>query len=153
MASAMPDDFRVAMMLADSGQAVGGKLYVLGGGWSLTAPGVPGAIAGIISVPWNETNRKHVLAFSLAEADGDAVVVDTPQGKQPLEIRGELEVGRPPGIRPGSLINVPFAVNYPAIPVQAGKAYEWRWSINGKSRDDWRLPFEVRAAVPQPPRT
>ena len=39
-------------MLADSAQEVGGKLYILGGGWSVTGPVVPpSAVAIKIDVP------------------------------------------------------------------------------------------------------
>ena len=150
----MPEDFRTSMMLADNAQAVGGKLYVLGAGWNSTFPGAPGAIAGIVTVPWTETNRKHTLVFSLVDESGVAVRVPTQQGEfAPLTIRTEFEVGRPPGVRPGSSFSNPIAINYVALPFQAGHSYEWRWSINERTRDDWRLPFEVRAApaMPQPP--
>ena len=51
---------RVTLMLADSAQAVEGKLYILGGGWSLVGPEpTPMAIALKIEVPWDETNRRH----------------------------------------------------------------------------------------------
>jgi hypothetical protein len=138
-------------MLADNAQAVGGKLYILGAGWNWTVPGMPGAVAGIVTVPWNETNRKHVLTFNLVDDSGSAVRVPTPQGTQePLTIRTEFEVGRPPGVRPGSSFSHPIAINYLALPLQAGRSYEWRWSVNEKSRDDWRLAFEVRQVPIQP---
>ena len=44
-------------MLADSAQAVGGKLYILGGGWSRSAGAAPFAIAAKIEVPWDEASR------------------------------------------------------------------------------------------------
>ena len=148
----MPEGFRTAIMLADNAQAVGGKLYILGAGWSWTVPGMPGAIAGIVTVPWNETNRRHVLEFNLVDESGAAVRVPTPQGElAPLTIRTEFEVGRPPGVRQGSSFSNPIAINYMSLPVQPGRSYEWRWSINQQTHDDWRLPFEVRQAVPQPP--
>ena len=158
MTQAMPEDFRISMMLADNAQAVGGKLYILGAGWNWTVPGMPGAITGIVTVPWTETNRKHALVFSLVDDSGSAVRVQTPTGEfQPLEIRTEFEVGRPPGVRPGMSFSNPIAINYMALPLQAGRSYEWRWSINERTRDDWRLTFDVRQppvapqAPPQPP--
>ena len=144
MNESMPDEFRTSMMLADNAQAVGGKLYILGAGWSWTAPGAPGAIAGIVTVPWNETNRRHTLVFTLVDGGGQPVKVPGAEGEQPLAIRTEFEVGRPPGVRPGSSFSHPVAINYIALPLEAGRAYEWRWAINERSRDDWRLPFEVR---------
>ena len=44
----------MTLMLADSAQEVGGKLYILGGGWSVTGPVVPpSAVAIKIDVPWD----------------------------------------------------------------------------------------------------
>ena len=44
-------------MLADAAQAVEGKLYILGGGWSVTGPEPSAsAIAAYIQVPWDRTN-------------------------------------------------------------------------------------------------
>ena len=57
---------KVTMMLADSAQAIGGKLYVLGGGWSITGPApTPSAIVIKIDVPWDQANIKHHAKFEL----------------------------------------------------------------------------------------
>jgi nitrogen fixation protein len=145
------EEFRTSMMLVDNAQAVGGKLYVLGGGWNVTMPGIPGGIAGVVYVPWTETNRQHVLLFELFDDSGHPVMGQTPQGPQPIQIRAGFEVGRPAGTRPGSTINTPLAVNYAALPFEPGRVYEWRWSIDGRSREDWRLTFDVRMPQIAPP--
>ena len=145
---------KVTMMLADSAQAVGGKLYILGGGWSLTGPEpCPSAIAVLVSVPWNETNRKHTVSVDLVDADYRPVLVPTPEGDAPLSIRGDFEVGRPPGILPGSSIEIPFAFNIGAIPLQPGKRYVWKLAIDGKNDDNWQVVFSTRPAGQNPPRT
>src|SRR4051794_17346369 len=57
---------KVTMILADSAQAVDGKLYVLGGGWSLAGPGpTPMALAVKIEVPWDRGNMRHHLTIEL----------------------------------------------------------------------------------------
>src|SRR3989304_5729195 len=49
---------KVTMLLADAAQAIGGKLYILGGGWSVTGPHpTAAAIAPQIEGPWDEANR------------------------------------------------------------------------------------------------
>jgi hypothetical protein len=67
----------LSVLLADSAQAVGGKLYILGGRWSVTGPGPSAsAIALKIEVPWDETNRRHKLLLPpvrLAALDRRAV--------------------------------------------------------------------------------
>src|SRR4029450_7500344 len=98
---------RVTILLADSAQVAAGKLYILGGGWSITGPEpAPGALAIKIEVPWNESNRRHRLRLALLDADGHPVMAPGEPGG-PLEIIGDFEVGRPPGLMPGTPIDLP----------------------------------------------
>jgi len=138
---------KVTMMLADSAQAVGGKLYILGGGWSLTGPlPCPSAIAVLVSVPWNETNRKHRLKMDLLDEDYRPVLLPTPDGEVPLSIVNEFEVGRPAGIVAGSAIDVPFAFNIGPIPLAPGRRFVWKLVIDDKGHDDWQVIFSTRPA-------
>ena len=142
---------KVTMMLADSAQVAGGKLYILGGGWSITGPlPCPSAIAVIVSVPWNETNRKHRVKVELVDADYRPVLLPTSDGSAPLVISGDFEVGRPPGILPGSTIEVPFAFNIGAIPLQPDKRYVWKLMIDDKGDDNWQVVFSTRPAGQSP---
>ncbi len=104
-------------MLADSAQAVDNKLFILGGGWTLLGP-VPGptAIAILIEVPWDETNRQHVLKLELVDS----------------------------GIAPGSAITMPMAINLGPLPIKPATRYEWRCSIDGTGREEWTLTFATR---------
>lgn len=57
-----PTELSVTMLLCDAAQAVGGKLFVLGAGWTqILVPDVPTpmAIALRVLVPWDQsqTNR------------------------------------------------------------------------------------------------
>ena len=59
------------IMLADAAQAIDNKLYVLGGGWSVTGPDPsPSALAIALKVPWDEANRRHDLRVELVDSDG-----------------------------------------------------------------------------------
>jgi hypothetical protein len=138
---------KLTLMLADSAQAVDNKLFILGGGWTLLGP-TPGptAIAILIEVPWDETNRQHVLKLELVDSDGQPVMVNTPQGPQPLQIAANFEVGRPPGIAPGSAITMPMAINLGPLPVKPATRYEWRCSVDGTAKDEWTLTFATRSA-------
>ena len=139
---------KVTVLLADFAEAVNGKLYIMGGGWSLTGPApMPSAIAGKIEVPWNETNRKHNLKVELVDEDYHAIMVPTPNGSAPVVIGGDFEVGRPPGLMPGTPIDVPFAFNIGPLPLEPGKRYVWKVSINGKTEDAWRAAFTTRPAA------
>src|SRR5579871_5741921 len=99
--ASIPDPNELAidfMMLADGAQAVGGKLYVLGGAWSnLLVPVLPGpppapfSVALGITVPYTLTNRRFSFTLELADEDGQRV-------GDPLTF--EFEAGRPAGMRP-----------------------------------------------------
>jgi uncharacterized protein DUF6941 len=137
---------KVTMMLADSAQEVGGKLYILGGGWSITGPDpVPMAIALKLEVPWDRTNEHHKLLLELLDEDGEPVLIPGGEGEQvPLQVTGEFEAGRPPGIKPGTPIDSALAVNFGPLPLEAGRRYQWRLSIDGETDGDWTLGFSTR---------
>src|SRR3990172_2955485 len=86
------------LILADAAQVVGGKLYLMGGGWDVLTVNSEFprqqhcAIAAAFKVPWNETNQRHNVEIEIAHEDGRTL------GK----IQGQIEVGRPPGIPLGS---------------------------------------------------
>lgn len=141
---------KATLLLADAAQAVNGKLYILGGGWSITGPGpTASAIAIKIDVPWDEANRHHSLKLTLVNADGQPVMVPTPTGDRAVELSAEFEVGRPPGLKPGTPLDVALAINIGPLPLQPDSRYVWRCSIDGRSAEDWRLTFTTRPA-PKP---
>jgi hypothetical protein len=145
---------KVTMMLADAAQAVGGKLYILGGGWSVTGPQPsPFAIALKIEVPWDEANRPHEFALSLVNADGQPVVLPTPGGEAAVEVKGNLEVGRPAGLKPGTPLDSTLAINFGPLSIPPGGRYLWRLSIDGRTSEEWEVAFSTRpAAAGQPSR-
>src|SRR6266508_1380039 len=137
------------MMLADSAQAAEGKLYIRGGGWNITGPEPsPSAIAIYIEVSWDLANMRHHWRLELMDSDGQPVMVPTPMGEQPMVLEGEIEVGRPPGVTPGTGLGVPLAINLGPLPLPPGGRYEWRLSIRDQTEDNWRLPFSTRSAPP-----
>lgn len=134
---------RVTMLLADAAQEVNGKLYVLGGGWSVTGPDVPPMSLAIkLDVPWGESNTEHTFTIVLVDADGQPVSSGTEEGPD-VRVDGTFEVGRPVGMPAGSDIDFAFAVQVPPFPLAHGR-YAWQLSIDGRTREDWRRPFQVR---------
>jgi hypothetical protein len=134
------------MLLADFAQVSDGKLTVVGGGWSMTGPEpVPFGIAILIRVPWDQANRLHTLRLELLDADGHPILMETDDGEAPVIFFDDLEfeVGRPAGLKPGTPLDFPLAVNSGPLPLEPG-LYEWRLSIDGEIDEDWRLPFTVR---------
>jgi hypothetical protein len=141
---------KVSIMLADHAQAVGNKLFICGGGWSVTGPDpTPGAIAVDLKIPWDQRTEEHTIRFDLLDADGQPVLVPTPQGVQPLWMEGQLQLGGEvdPAVRPGMPLDAAFAVNYGPLMLAPGGRYEWRLTINGESHDDWRVAFSTRPAA------
>ena len=136
---------KVTMFLADVSQAVAGKLYVLGGGWSMMGSGpTPSALAVKIDIPWDQANRPHHLLIELLDSDGRAVET----GGKPVEVRGQFEAGRPAGIPPGTPLDAVLAINIPPLQLTPGRRYVWRLSINGASQEDWQTGFTVRPTPP-----
>ena len=142
-----PATMKVTMLLADAAQAINGKLYILGGGWSVTGPDpTPMAIAIKIEVPWDQANRRHVLKLALMNDDGQPVTVPTETGKRPVELNGEFEVGRPPGLRPGTPLDVALGISVGPLPLAPDGRYVWRCSIDGSSSEEWQVAFTTRSA-------
>lgn len=136
------------MILCDAAQVADGKLYILGGGWSLVGPDpVPTAVAMKIDVDWSEVDRPHHWELFLLDEDGQAVLAQTPQGPQAVEIRGDFEVARPDSVPEGSPVDVALALNFGPLPFEGGHRYTWRLAIDGEFHEDWSLPFSTRAPV------
>lgn len=138
---------KVTLLLADAAEAVNGKLYVLGGGWSVTGPEpAPMAIAMKIEVPWDQGNDVHGLELRLVDADGQPVLVAGSEGETPVVLDAQFETGRPPGLKPGTPLDFALAVTIPPLPLQPGLRYEWRLSIDGAEDEEWRVAFSTRPA-------
>jgi hypothetical protein len=130
------------LLLADSAQVVGEKLYMLGGGWrvlhTLQFPVVhPMGIALGILVDWQETNRRHQFKLDLEHEDSG--------GQNLVSIEGEFETGRPPGTPAGMEQQVIMAFNVQAKFEKPGQ-YIARVMLNGQNSR--RLPFTVMLNSP-----
>jgi hypothetical protein len=97
-------------LLCDFASAEGQKINVMGGGWTRIASGMPVhiAFAIMVYVPYDQLNRKCRVTVRLMDEDGRPYPVD-----QPIDVAADLEVGRPPGIRPGeeTMIPIPMRLN------------------------------------------
>ncbi len=130
------------LLLCDFAEALNGKLYVMGGGWNVLFAGgqpVNTSLAILVVVQWDQTNQKHELAVELLTDDGEAVEI----GGQRVAVSGEFEVGRPPGVKPGTSMNTPFVWNFNGLVLEPG-GYEWKLAIDGEPVTS--RPFQVVAA-------
>jgi hypothetical protein len=94
------------VILCDSAQVQGHKLFMLGGGWSqITVRQFPAqhglAVAAAVLVPWMETNVRHRFELQVRAEDGSVL----------SQAQGEFEQGRPPGLPPGSAQRFMVAIN------------------------------------------
>jgi hypothetical protein len=139
---------KVTLLLADAAEAVNGKLYILGGGWSVTGPDpAPMAIAIKIEVPWDQGNDVHKLRLWLVDADGQPVEADGPEGEVPIVLDADFETGRPAGVKPGTPLDLTMAVTLGPLELEPGSRFEWRLSIDGVEDDEWRVAFSTRPAA------
>jgi hypothetical protein len=129
------------VLLCDAVQVAEGKLYVLGGGWSLCGPGPFVHGLGLkIDVPWDQTNRRHKLRTELVTEDGQPVVLGDPPDA--ISFETEFEVGRPPRLRPGTALDLAFAVNFSPLDLPADSGFAWLVTIDGQ--EIARRPFCTR---------
>ena len=131
------------LILADSAQAVGGKLYMLGGGWSqYRARAFPfRLVIGIalgLSVPWDETNQKRSIELSIVDEDGQVIM-------QPVTT--QVELGRPPGLKPGSSQRVVIAATV-GLRLQKAGRYEVVGKVEGQELK--RVYFDAVQVGPAP---
>ena len=126
------------MLLCDRAQVAEGKLYVLGGGWNLAQAGmpVPVEVAVLVAVPWTATNEKHGFGLSLVDDDGQPVEIND----NTIQIAGEFEVGRPPGIKPGTALNQQMVFKFGMFALPPG-GYVFEFSISDTVLG--RTPFRV----------
>jgi len=137
---------KVRLLLANFAEVRENLLSLMGAGWTLTGPApAPFAIAALVEVPWEETNRPIKLFFEIFDVDGQPFTVGTPTGDRPFQIGAELSVGRPPDVPPGTTFLSPVAINVQSIQFQPGQQYVVKVSVNGVPMDE--VQFRVR---PQP---
>jgi hypothetical protein len=129
----------VTMLLCDAADESGGKLYVLGGGWSIIrGQPSPMALAIKMSVPWDQANHPFSIKTMLVTDDGEPV--PGPDSEDPLVVEGTVEVGRPTGLKPGTPLDTPFVLSFPPLPLEPG-GYVWELEIDGTTMA--RAPFRV----------
>jgi len=115
---------RLTVVLCDSARVAEGKLYVLGGGWTHVVAQSPLelALAVVIAVPWGDANRRHPLTVALKDEDGQSI-----------------EVGRPPGIKPGIDLNAVMVFRFGGLLLAPG-GYVWELTVGDTTE---KAPFWV----------
>jgi hypothetical protein len=136
---------KVTAMLCDHAEVAEGKLFINGGGWNLSGPGPTlSALALLFEVPWDRANERIRFTVRLVTADEVPVTQTGPLGEVPVEVNGELEVGRPVGTKAGSELNAPFAMVIPPLQLEPDTRYQWVIAVPAGTPPEIRLPFATR---------
>jgi len=131
------------LILADAAQVVGGKLFLLGGGWEtlMVASGFPtqqhAAVAASFRVPWNETNQRHYIQVEVVDEAGN----------EALRLQAQVEVGRPAGVPGGCDQRAQIALNG-IVPIKRPGTYVVIARVEGVEQK--RVAFRVIAASTSP---
>lgn len=138
---------RASLILADFAETdPGGKVHVLGAGWSVTGPNVgPQAIVGFIQVSAEQSGAPISFILRLADRTGEVVEVPGPAGMQRMEVSGQVEMRVPEGWDGSTDLSAAFAVNV-MVPLPQGHPYTWSLEVDGK--DLASTTFYVRADTP-----
>jgi hypothetical protein len=141
---------RAMMLLADAAQAVGGKLYILGGGWTICGPApTQMAVAIKLEIPVDQTDRAHDWSLTLLDGSGERVLLETLDGRRlPVEISGKFEATLLPDLPPEMPLDLPIAVTVGPLPLQPGSHFVWQLSIDGQASEEWQLSFWTRPTAP-----
>ncbi len=155
--SSVSEVARVQILHADYAAAdASDKINALGVGFQLCLQqpnGLtnPSAVAVIIDIPPDQVGEDFALELSLIDDAGHVVQTPGPSGSTPIRFGQSVTVA-PPAVRvPG--LRIPrgalwsrhqMIVNLQSgVPVAAGRAYEWRVSIDSISPDHWAVRFYV----------
>lgn len=142
---------QATLLLADYAVVQDGKLNLIGAGWTVISGGdraVPIGIGVIFAVPWDQANQPHEFQIKLVDEDGKQAMFQTnPEGPgEPLIIPGQFEVGRPPGVPPGTTLQSVIAINLGPLPLPPGRGYAWRLELDGNPEALAVRPFRTRDA-------
>ena len=109
------------------------------------------AVAVHLGVPWHTAN--HPIELRVELRDSDRRPIKDPSG-QPIRLEARLEVGRPPGLRPGTVLDSSFVIPVQGLLLAPG-VYQWDLSLKDSSSGSEItkvLSFEVLTPPTNPTR-
>jgi len=118
--------------LGDYAQVHAGKLYVVGGGVSITGTPAQLGVAIEIVLPWELRSRRQTFRIDLIDADQRPVTVPAPIAgvePPPFQASGQFEGIPAPGLPPGSDLSFMLAFNVVGLPLQLASTYTLRLFI------------------------
>lgn len=152
------------VMLCDYAEVSGGKLFITGAAISLLASSATVApypvnisLAILVSIPWTETDARHVLTIELvSEASGSQQRVmladQLPEGHDPADmgmIVFVFSAVRLPSMIDGDESTMPMSVPFFGLPLPELGPYFFSVRIDGREMD--RASFRLVPRPPNPP--
>lgn len=145
MLAGVPDETEIRpavdfALLADSAQVMGGKLYILGGGWNTLFVNRfpvrhPSLAVGLrIRVPWSLTDRTVTVGLDLEDEDGGRVLPTAP-------ITQAIKVSRAPMMPEGSDIVIARSFTFSNLTFEKPGGYAFLITIDGEVSE--RLRFTI----------
>ncbi len=124
---------RASIILCDFAEQEqpGGKVHMLGAGWSQTGPHPgPHAVVIFIKLARDEVSHPHDILLQLTDADGQPVSVPSPTGMQELIFNGKLTVSSPLTPVEADEANANFIISLQPLQLAGGQTYTWRLKVD-----------------------
>ncbi len=118
------------LVLCDWAEVINGKLYMMGAGWSRIKANMPVpllSVAVMWKIPWALANEPQSIDVVLLTEDSQPV--KGPDGND-FRLQGNVEVGRPPGLKFGSPLDAPLTFSIAGLTLSPGR-YRFELRING----------------------
>jgi hypothetical protein len=138
-----------SLIIADFAQAIDGKLYVMGGGFTalhVVDFRMPSRFffGALLTVPWEDANRHIPVEGFLETIDGEQI--------EGYRVHGNVETGRPPGARPGvaNLVALAGPVEF-TVARPTDLLFVLQFGADRKTRRFSVLPYGGPPAPPPPP--
>jgi len=135
------------MILCEAATTAGNALSLIGGAW-MVRPGPQmglSAIAIVLRVPRRQAGR-HDVRLELLDYDGNVVEVEPPNGPGPIVLEESVAIEG----RTDSTLRTPLvaamAVSIPPFPLPEGQEFQWRLSVDGRTKRHWTIPFRTLEA-------
>lgn len=136
---------RVHVLLCDHAVVAEGKLFIQGAGISQIGPHAPTGLAVLIYVPWDRTNEVIKYRLDLVNEDGMTDLPTRDGSVTQIEFSGQVEAGRPSGIKAGTPIELCIAHNFPPLAFLPAGRYQWILALDEESAEDWSATFDLRS--------
>ncbi len=98
------------------------------------------SLAVKLNVPWSRANERIHLEAVLITDQGAEVTQEGEEGETPVRTEGDMELGRPPGLRHGTPLDATFVLNFEGLDLEPG-GYVWELRVAGELAA--RTPFQV----------